>query len=441
VQEAFARASVRWSWLRDYNAPEAWVRRVAMNLAADRARKLRRQARAILQLGLPPGAPEVSVETLALVEALRTLPVRQRQAIVLHHLVGLPVEEVAQTLRIPAGTVKSLLSHGRWALAARLGEPEEALYPAMNDLQTRLQKAADEAARHGRTPGPEAAIGRGRQRRRRLAGATATVLALLLLAITVGADQLGGGNQLAPLAPPSTARPPAKAPQPGGPPDLSDVQLPAGSPPGRVGKQMVWDVTRELARCQRGDTAGPKVLVAWGAAHGRTWLIAAEPPQAGQTWLCWANGVFDAGGAGGYGKEGGPGFPLKPLQASGVQNIRSHGKYWGPVMGYVTKRATRVQVLFRSGIAHWSWSRSRPAAVSRSTSTSASTANPTRAPTWVVRYPGDRLQQRRPQGRRMPGHRRTRAQLLNHRRADLRRRSSRPTDALPQAPTVQGPTP
>jgi DNA-directed RNA polymerase specialized sigma24 family protein len=67
-----------------------------MNLAADRAGKLRRQARAIL-------------------------------AIVLHHLVGLPIEEVAQTLRVPAGTVKSLLSRGRRALAARLGEAEEVL--------------------------------------------------------------------------------------------------------------------------------------------------------------------------------------------------------------------------------------------------------------------------------------------------------------------------
>jgi RNA polymerase sigma-70 factor (ECF subfamily) len=127
VQEAFARASVRWSWLRDYNAPEAWVRRVAMNLAVDRARRLRRHARAILRMGPPPAASEVSVETLVLVEALRTLPVRQRQAIVLHHLVGLPVEAVAQTLRVPAGTVKSLLSRGRRALAARLGEAEEVL--------------------------------------------------------------------------------------------------------------------------------------------------------------------------------------------------------------------------------------------------------------------------------------------------------------------------
>ena len=59
-----------------------------MNLATDHARKLRRQAKALLRLGPPLEAPEASVETLALVEALRTLPVRQRHAIVLHHLVA-----------------------------------------------------------------------------------------------------------------------------------------------------------------------------------------------------------------------------------------------------------------------------------------------------------------------------------------------------------------
>ncbi|HEV3505648.1 MAG TPA: sigma factor [Actinomycetes bacterium] len=41
AQEAYARASIRWARLRDYDAPEAWVRRVAMNLAADRGRRLR----------------------------------------------------------------------------------------------------------------------------------------------------------------------------------------------------------------------------------------------------------------------------------------------------------------------------------------------------------------------------------------------------------------
>jgi RNA polymerase sigma-70 factor, ECF subfamily len=127
VQEAYARASARWSRLRDYDVPEAWVRRVALNLAADRGRRLRRQARALLRAEPPPAVPAASVEAMALAEALRTLPMHQRQAIVLHHLVDLPVEEVAATLGTPTGTVKSWLARGRRTLAARLGDPEEVL--------------------------------------------------------------------------------------------------------------------------------------------------------------------------------------------------------------------------------------------------------------------------------------------------------------------------
>jgi RNA polymerase sigma-70 factor (ECF subfamily) len=129
VQEAYTRAAARWSRLRDYDVPEAWVRRVAINLATDRARTLRRQTEAVLNLRPPPEVPPASVEALALAEALRTLPIRQRQVLVLHYLVDLPVEQVARTLRMPEGTVKSLLSRGRQMLAAKLGEAEEVLYP------------------------------------------------------------------------------------------------------------------------------------------------------------------------------------------------------------------------------------------------------------------------------------------------------------------------
>jgi RNA polymerase sigma-70 factor (sigma-E family) len=128
LQEAYARAFARWSRVGDYDLPEAWVRRVAINLAAMAERSLRRRARALLRLGPPPVVPELGPEAVDLRDALRALPLGQRQAIVLHHLVGLPVEQVAQTLRMPAGTVKSLLSRGRRALAARLGEAEEVLY-------------------------------------------------------------------------------------------------------------------------------------------------------------------------------------------------------------------------------------------------------------------------------------------------------------------------
>jgi RNA polymerase sigma-70 factor (ECF subfamily) len=129
VQEAYARASTHWARLRDYDVPEAWVRRVAMNLAADRGRRLQRQARALLRVGPPATVPPASVEAIALAEALQTLPVRQRQAIVLHHLVDLPIDEVAAILDARTGTVKSWLARGRKALAATLGEPEEALSP------------------------------------------------------------------------------------------------------------------------------------------------------------------------------------------------------------------------------------------------------------------------------------------------------------------------
>ena len=51
---------------------------------------------------------------------LAALPLAQRQVIVLHHLVGLPVEEVARELRLATGTVKSRLARGRAAMAGML---------------------------------------------------------------------------------------------------------------------------------------------------------------------------------------------------------------------------------------------------------------------------------------------------------------------------------
>src|SRR6266498_3503171 len=68
--------------------------------------------------------PAVSEDAVALIEALRCLPVRHRQALVLHYLLDLPVEEAARTLGVPAGTLKSWLARGRKALAAQLGEEE-----------------------------------------------------------------------------------------------------------------------------------------------------------------------------------------------------------------------------------------------------------------------------------------------------------------------------
>ena len=64
LQAAFARAALRWWQLETYDVPEAWVRRVAMNLAADKARRLRRRTAAMLRLGPPSAQPELSADTV-----------------------------------------------------------------------------------------------------------------------------------------------------------------------------------------------------------------------------------------------------------------------------------------------------------------------------------------------------------------------------------------
>ena len=62
--------------------------------------------------------------TGVVVAALRKIPPRQRQAIVLYHLAGLSVEEIARETGAAPGTVKARLSRGRQALAPHLAEAD-----------------------------------------------------------------------------------------------------------------------------------------------------------------------------------------------------------------------------------------------------------------------------------------------------------------------------
>jgi RNA polymerase sigma-70 factor, ECF subfamily len=122
VQEAFTRAAGRWHRLREYDQPELWVRRVAINLATDGRRRVRRRLAVLAQLDAEAASvvPPISVDGLAVAAALATLPRRQRQVVVLHYLLDVPVGEVARQLSMPVGTVKSRLARARSALAAQL---------------------------------------------------------------------------------------------------------------------------------------------------------------------------------------------------------------------------------------------------------------------------------------------------------------------------------
>jgi RNA polymerase sigma-70 factor (ECF subfamily) len=122
VQEAFVRAWARWPRIGRYDDPEGWVRRVAVNLAIGRWRSARRMT---LQRDVVSPTLPVSLGQHATIEALATLPMNHRRAMVLHYLADLSVEDVARELSAPVGTVKSWLSRGRANLASALSEDEE----------------------------------------------------------------------------------------------------------------------------------------------------------------------------------------------------------------------------------------------------------------------------------------------------------------------------
>lgn len=125
VQDAFARAWQRWSRVQSYDAPEAWVRQVAWRLAVSRFRRARTGLSAARRHGPPPDVPALSADRVALLAALGELPGTQRQAVVLHHVAGLSVQEIADQTGAPVGTVKARLFRGRAALAAALTDPED----------------------------------------------------------------------------------------------------------------------------------------------------------------------------------------------------------------------------------------------------------------------------------------------------------------------------
>jgi RNA polymerase sigma-70 factor (sigma-E family) len=120
VQEAYVRAWQRWSTVGQHGDPEAWVRVTAARIAVSRWRQLRSRARAYVQHGLPPPAPEPDSNTVEVVRAMRRLPEEQRVALALYHLMGLTVADVARETGVPVGTTKARLARGRAALARLL---------------------------------------------------------------------------------------------------------------------------------------------------------------------------------------------------------------------------------------------------------------------------------------------------------------------------------
>jgi RNA polymerase sigma-70 factor (sigma-E family) len=133
VAEAYLRAWDRWGTVRDCASPEAWVRQVAYRAAVSSWRKAVNRLCAHRRDAVAPDIDGLSPDHVALVHALRQIPAEQRRVIVLHHLIGLSIDEIVAEIDAPAGTVKARLARGRRALAVHLMDTEECAVGASRD--------------------------------------------------------------------------------------------------------------------------------------------------------------------------------------------------------------------------------------------------------------------------------------------------------------------
>jgi RNA polymerase sigma-70 factor (ECF subfamily) len=125
LQEAFVRAAMRWRSVRASDNPEAWVRRVALNLAVDghRRRSVRRRlGRYVAPLGEVEAPGEATVDVI---RAVAQLPGHERHVIVLHYLLDMPISAVALELGRPENTIKTQLLRARTRLSDLLATADE----------------------------------------------------------------------------------------------------------------------------------------------------------------------------------------------------------------------------------------------------------------------------------------------------------------------------
>lgn len=131
VQTALTNAFLRWSKIRRDSAL-AYLRRCILNANVSRWRRHRGTELTVAEPPEPafPGFPRPATAEVddreSLLPVLRRLPARQRAVLVLRYLCDLPDEEIADTLGISLGTVRSQAFRGLAALRAADLRPQGA---------------------------------------------------------------------------------------------------------------------------------------------------------------------------------------------------------------------------------------------------------------------------------------------------------------------------
>ncbi len=116
LQNALVTAWRQIPHLRDADRFDAWIHRVLINSCYLEARRTRQWTARIRAIPDPdelstPDESRAAADRDELERAFRKLPIDQRSVFVLHHYLGLPLVEIAETLGIPAGTTRSRLHY------------------------------------------------------------------------------------------------------------------------------------------------------------------------------------------------------------------------------------------------------------------------------------------------------------------------------------------
>ena len=119
--EACTRALERWSRVGAMSSPEAWAHTVGVNLIRRRWRRAALERRLASSPG--PLAAPASLDP-ELWAAVRSLPLRQRQAVALRYVLDLTQEQVAEAMGVAPGTAAATLNAARSQLRAVLDDPD-----------------------------------------------------------------------------------------------------------------------------------------------------------------------------------------------------------------------------------------------------------------------------------------------------------------------------
>jgi len=122
VQAALEKACRRWESIRRSASPEAYVRRIVVNLANDRWSRIKRRPEVTIGHSDAPVEPYTQVDLRdLLIRGLFRLPIGMRSVLVLRYFDGVDDDEIGTMLGINAASVRSQAARGLAKLRSDLG--------------------------------------------------------------------------------------------------------------------------------------------------------------------------------------------------------------------------------------------------------------------------------------------------------------------------------